>query len=80
MERNVEPQCSACHFWTGNKMAVDQQKETGDCRRFPAMIGGIVPQQGVAGPTVAAVTFFPTLRGTQWCGEFKQQPAAIQLQ
>lgn len=72
--------CSTCDFWTGNHLVADIKAESGECHKYPPQVGGIIPQQGVAGPTVGAVTFFPSTRGNQWCGQHEQQAVNLALQ
>ena len=59
--------CSACTYWTGDR----KKGGSGQCRRFPVQVAGIVPQQDLAGRTVPGViSAWPSCNSTEWCGEF----------
>ncbi len=69
---NARGSCGECQYWTGARTAVvDVSNEMGECRRMPPQMAGIIPQQTVRGTVPAGVTFFPSTKGEQWCGEYK---------
>ena len=55
--------CSECCFWDENEYrgmsSIDEELITGECHRNPPTTDG-------------HLTYFPTTKAQEWCGEFKK--------
>lgn len=60
--------CSTCKHWQGNR---DDDKASGECRRYPPQPGGIVSMQTLAGrPQPAIMWGNPSTNAGFVCGEY----------
>lgn len=61
-----EMNCETCAFWEPK-----ENNQGGRCACKPP-VASLVPQQGVAGPTLAVVTYWPETRPDDRCGEWAE--------
>lgn len=61
--------CKTCLHWESKSVGA------GRCTCKPP-VATLVPQQGVAGPTLAVVTYWPETRAEDHCGEYANNPSA----
>ena len=60
--------CATCTYWTGDR----KKGGSGQCRRLPVAVAGIIPQRDLVGNTVPGViSAWPSCNSTEWCGEHK---------
>lgn len=64
----MEQTCKTCHY------SVTDGARMG-CARFPPT-AHLVPAQGLAGPTIQAISVRPEVRPDDWCGEYTPKKAA----
>lgn len=69
----MSEQCENCKYWHNRSF---DDKELGDCRRFPPVVSDVVYNDQVDHGTPPeearwVATEFPTTIQTEWCGEWK---------
>ncbi len=61
-------QCKDCENWN------PQRDEAGQCRAHVPS-AALVPSQGIGGPGLAVVTYWPETKPDDWCGEWMEGAA-----
>lgn len=72
----VREGCGTCEFGLRNEFPVMQGAEplvTISCRRFPPVLMYIEQQQSGGAPYKDVEQWTPTMRESDWCGEYKRK-------